>query len=208
MRATVTKDADTGGNHYPKYTTRNPIARALVSRFLSTLDSLAAEAAPSSVHDVGCGEGVLAMRIARRYPRVMASDASLSIVEKARDAAKAQGLSIDFIVESLYSLSADRHSADLVIAAEILEHLDRPELAIERLAQITKGHLLVSIPHEPLWRVLNLARLAYVAQLGNTPGHVNHWSERGLRRLLERRFEIVSLRKPLPWLMALCRPRR
>ena len=41
--------------------------------------------------------------------------------------------------------------------------------------------LLVSVPREPLWRGLNMARGAYMRDLGNTPGHVNHWSKRALR---------------------------
>jgi hypothetical protein len=63
------------------------------------------------------------------------------------------------------------------------------------------------VPREPLWRVLNLARGKYLADLGNTPGHVNHWSRGGFLDLLSRRFEIVEARTPLPWTMALCKVR-
>jgi hypothetical protein len=55
--------------------------------------------------------------------------------------------------------------------------------------------------------VLNLARGKYLADLGNTPGHVNHWSRSGFLDLLSRRFEIVEVRTPLPWTMALCKVR-
>ena len=47
----------------------------------------------------------------------------------------------------------------------------------------------------------------YIADFGNTPGHVNHWSRRGFLDLLARRFEIVAVRAPLPWTMALCKVR-
>ena len=39
-------------------------------------------------------------------------------------------------------------------------------------------------PREPLWRGLNIARGAYLKDLGNTPGHLNHWSKRGFVALL------------------------
>ena len=52
-----------------------------------------------------------------------------------------------------------------------------------------------------------LARGKYLGDLGNTPGHVNHWSRRGFLGLLSRRFEIVEARTPLPWTMALCKRR-
>ena len=59
------------------------------------------------------------------------------------------------------------------------------------------------MPHEPLWRVLNVLRGAYLRDLGNTPGHVNHWSRRGFLRLLERHGRIIEARSPSPWTMVL-----
>jgi hypothetical protein len=59
------------------------------------------------------------------------------------------------------------------------------------------------VPREPLWRGLNLARGAYVQSLGNTPGHVNHWSRRGFVRLLARHGRVIEVRSPFPWTMLL-----
>jgi len=70
---------------------------------------------------------------------------------------------------------------------------------------VAGGHLLVSVPREPLWRALNLARGAYVRDLGNTPGHLNHWSRRAFVALLSRFGEVVQLRSPFPWTMVLVR---
>ena len=64
-------------------------------------------------------------------------------------------------------------------------------------------HLLVSVPREPLWRALNVGRGAYVRQLGNTPGHVNHWSKAGFLRMLERHGDVLEARSPFPWTMVL-----
>jgi len=61
------------------------------------------------------------------------------------------------------------------------------------------------VPREPIWRALNLARGKYVRDLGNTPGHLGHWSRRGFLELLGGRLEVVAVRTPLPWTMALCR---
>jgi hypothetical protein len=75
------------------------------------------------------------------------------------------------------------------------------------LAALADPWLIVSVPREPLWRALNLARLRYVRALGNTPGHLSHWSRGGFLRLLESRLAVVEARSPLPWTMALCRAR-
>jgi ubiquinone/menaquinone biosynthesis C-methylase UbiE len=94
---------------------------------------------------------------------------------------------------------------DLVSAIEVLEHLPDPEQTLSEMARCAERHLLVSVPHEPLWRALNLARGAYVPQLGNTPGHLNHWSKRSFIRLLSRHGEVVEARSPFPWTMLLVR---
>jgi hypothetical protein len=88
---------------------------------------------------------------------------------------------------------------------EVLEHVPDPEAVLAEMARVASAWLLVSVPREPLWRSLNLARGAYVKDLGNTPGHLSHWSKRGFARLLARYGEIVELRSPLPWTMALLR---
>lgn len=89
----------------------------------------------------------------------------------------------------------------------MLEHLPDPKAALDALAGLADPWLLASVPREPLWRALNLARGAYVRDWGNTPGHLGHWSKRGFLELLGERFELVEARSPLPWTMALCRAR-
>ena len=71
---------------------------------------------------------------------------------------------------------------DLAGAIEVLEHVPDPEHTVAEMARVASRWLLVSVPREPLWRGLNLARGAYVRDLGNTPGHLNHWCRRALRR--------------------------
>src|SRR6266571_3498995 len=70
---------------------------------------------------------------------------------------------------------------DLASAIEVLEHVPQPERTLAEMARCARSHLLVSVPREPLWRALNLARGAYVRQLGNTPGHLNHFSKRSFQ---------------------------
>ena len=76
-----------------------------------------------------------------------------------------------------------------------------PEATLAEMARVARRHLLVSVPREPLWRGLNMARGAYLRDLGNTPGHVNHWSKRGVRLAalaLRRRSRRPARRSPGP----------
>ena len=54
------------GNTFDKYGSANPVVRRLMSGFESALGSLFTRAAPQSVLDVGCGEGVLTYKWAER----------------------------------------------------------------------------------------------------------------------------------------------
>jgi hypothetical protein len=89
-----------------------------------------------------------------------------------------------------------------------MEHLEQPQRALQALQRITTSDLILSVPREPLWRVLNLARGKYVPALGNTPGHLQHWSRRGFISLASRFFDVVEVVSPLPWTMLHCKPKR
>ena len=194
------------GNYYDKYHTANPIARRLMQGFLDAFDALAERVPIASSLEIGCGEGELSIRLARRGFRVQGCDISAEIVEEARRRADAANVAATFWTQPIETIDETK-AAPLVVCCEVLEHLDDPERGVDRLAELARPHLIASVPREPLWRVLNLARGKYVTEFGNTPGHVNHWSRQGFVDLLARRFEIVAVRTPLPWTMALCKVR-
>jgi 2-polyprenyl-3-methyl-5-hydroxy-6-metoxy-1,4-benzoquinol methylase len=196
-----------GGNVYDKYATRNPVERRLVGAFLDDVRELAARTGASDVHEVGCGEGELSLMLAREGLRMRGSDVSAEVIEEARRRAAAAGLDVAYRAAPVDSLEPATDAAELIVCCEVLEHLDDPEAALDVLTELARPWLLVSVPREPLWRVLNLARFKYVGELGNTPGHLGHWSRRGFLDLLRSKVEVVDVRSPVPWTMALCRSR-
>ena len=196
---------EVGGNVYDKYGTSNPVARRLMAGFLGSLDELVERSGATEVHEVGCGEGELSIRLAGRGLRVRGSDAFPQVLEEARRRSAAAGVEIEFEAVPAEALEPSRHAAELVVCCEVLEHLEDPDRALDVLASLARPWLIASVPREPLWRALNLARLSYVGSLGNTPGHLNHWSKADFVRFLTRRFEVIEVVSPLPWTMALCR---
>jgi 2-polyprenyl-3-methyl-5-hydroxy-6-metoxy-1,4-benzoquinol methylase len=202
---TVSEDGIVTGNTYDKYGSTNPVVRRLMGGFERALDELFVRAQPTSLLDVGCGEGLLVHRWAQRLgeKRVVGIDLEEESIQAGW--AERQAPNLEYRVMTADSLPFAADEFDLVSAIEVLEHLPDPERTLSEMARCAERHLLVSVPHEPLWRALNLARGAYVPQLGNTPGHLNHWSKRSFMRLLSRHGEIVEARSPFPWTMLLVR---
>ena len=94
----------------------------------------------------------------------------------------------------------------MVVCSEVLEHLEEPENALKKINEITadKGYILLSVPNEPIWRICNMARGKYLKQLGNTPGHIQHWSKRTFCKMLTKNnMRIIETKTPFPWTMVL-----
>jgi 2-polyprenyl-3-methyl-5-hydroxy-6-metoxy-1,4-benzoquinol methylase len=202
---TVDAEGTVTGNTYDKYGSSNPVVRRLMSAFERTLDELFAEADPASLLDVGCGEAVLTYAWARRLGerRVVGIDLDDPLLHAHWEQRRAPNLA--YQVMKAENLPFADGEFDVATAIEVLEHVPDPEHTVAEMARVASGHLLVSVPREPLWRALNMARGAYVKDLGNTPGHLNHWSRRGFVRLLSRHGEVVQARSPFPWTMLLVR---
>lgn len=202
----VVSDGVVAGNPYDKYGTSNPIARRLMQGFDRGMFALLEQARPvRSILEVGCGEGHVAEKLTRFFPgaSVLGTDFSAEIVEIARR----EHPTLRFEQGSVYDLAHATERWDLVVACEVFEHLDEPERALAAMAHVATGAILVTVPREPIWRVLNVARGKYLTRLGNSHGHVQHWSRGAFLAMLSRHVEVVDSRTPLPWTQALCRPR-
>ena len=193
------------GNTFDKYGSSNPVVKRLMGGFHSTLDELWQKAAPSSVLDVGCGEGVLTVEWAERLGGGRIVGIDLEDPKLRAEWEKRERPNLEFRAEEATRLSFSDDEFDLASAIEVLEHVPEPEATLAEMARVARGHLLVSVPREPLWRGLNMARGAYWRDLGNTPGHVNHWSKRGFVSLLSRYGTVEEARSPFPWTMLLVR---
>ncbi len=202
---TLSRDGIVTGNTYDKYGSSNPLVRRMMAGFEGALQELFRQADPQSLLDVGCGEGVLAQRLAQQIDprRVVGIDLQEESIQAGWAAHPAPNL--QYIVMRAENLPFADDEFDLACAIEVLEHVPDPEHTLSEMARCAERHLLVSVPREPLWRMINMARGAYWGALGNTPGHLNHWSQRSFVKLLSRYGTVVEVRAPFPWTMLLVR---
>lgn len=204
----VSEEGIVVGNTYDKYGTSNPMVRWIMRGFESALEDLVDRSAPTEIHEVGCGEGYWVLRWREQGYAARGCDFSSHVIDLAHENAQARGIPAEiFVTRSIYDLEKERDAADLIVCCEVLEHLDRPDRALTVLQSVVQRHLILSVPKEPIWRVLNLARGKYVTALGNTPGHIQHWSTKRIIELVSGYFEVLEVRTPLPWTMLLCAPR-
>jgi ubiquinone/menaquinone biosynthesis C-methylase UbiE len=201
----VTHEPVPTGNTYDKYGSTNPVVRRLMNGFESTLDELWDKAAPDSILDVGCGEGVLTEQWADKLGsgRIVGIDLDDPKLKAEWD--KRQRGNLEYRVEDATNLSFADDEFDMATAIEVLEHVPDPERTVSEMARVAKRWVLVSVPREPLWRGLNMARGSYIKDFGNTPGHINHWSKRSFVSMLSRYGTVEDVRSPFPWTMVLVR---
>lgn len=192
-----------------KYETEGAAGRWLVDRFYAAVWRvlLPEVSAGDLVLEVGCGAGYSSFNLRQALPAgvgFIGSDVSASLLRKAL----LRNPGTDFVRQSAYELALPDKSVDVVVMLEVLEHLEDPARALAEVYRVARKAAVVSTPREPLWRALNFMRGKYVGALGNTPGHIQHWSSRGLRREVEPLFRVMRIAQPLPWTVLSLSPRQ
>lgn len=192
------------GNTYDKYGTSNPVERRIMQGFLRSLDAALPPAGVTSVLEVGVGEGDVSERVRSRHPAAAVVGVDLPDDALATHWRRRR---LHNAFASASELPFRDRQFDLVLAIEVLEHVFDPAAALAEIARVAQGTVVLSVPCEPLWRVLNLARGKYARDLGNTPGHIQHWGPRSFPRLVGRHLDVIEVRRPLPWTMVVARRR-
>lgn len=191
------------GNFYDKYNSKNPIVKVLMQGFALNLNALVNMTGAKDIHEVGCGEGYWINQWATKGVEIQGSDFSRIAIDLAEQNLNPTEQNISLKVKDIYDLRTQEDSATLVVCCEVLEHLEQPRKALEILRNIANPYIILSVPREPIWSILNMLRGKYWSALGCTPGHIQKWSKNEFIALAKEYFEVLEIRSPLPWTMLL-----
>ena len=185
-----------------KYVKRNFIRRSLIHNFLNSLSSLVALTQAQTILDAGCGEGVAIKYLSQHFKDALLEGCDID--KGALDIATKLNPGSNIFESSVYNLPIKENFYDLVICCEVLEHLDRPGVALKEITRVSKKYCILSVPQEPLFRTSNFLSGKNLLRLGDDPEHIQHWTKGQFIDLLSRFLKIVKMAKPFPWLVVLC----
>lgn len=188
--------------NYTKHSSTNPIQKKLIDNFYNTFIKILKPLDVESILDVGCGEGITLDRL-----RKEAIGKELSGIDYSDDALKiGKKIYPDLNLKKgdIYDIKEKDNSYDLVIATEVLEHLEDPEKALKELIRVSKKYVLLSVPNEPFFIGANFLRGKYIKNFGNHPEHINHWTFIGFEKFLKKNgLKIIKKKYPFAWTLIL-----
>ncbi len=204
MGSAINQQTSVETTNFKKFQTGNPVVRRLIDNFYEKVGSTISPLQPSSVLDAGCGEGESLDRLASILPD---SPNGIDLNPESVEFASRRMPDADLRVGDLTAMEFADESFDLILCLEVLEHLPNPAVGLSELARVSSKDVVISVPHEPWFRLGSLARGNYVKNWGNHPEHVNHWDGKSLRAFLEAEVDVVNIKGTMPWLIAHCRVR-
>jgi len=188
-----------------KYTTRNLLVQWLIRKFFQKACCLVRQVSPTSVLDVGCGEGLIGPQLMRQLQRVE-HKIYLGVDKSVETLAVAAQLNPEasFVCMKTPSLGIKDRGFDLVLCLEVLEHVEDPFALLAELQRVSSRYCLISVPHEPFFQLASFLRGRHLSSWGNHPEHIQHWGSRSFREVLSNFFIVRVVQQPFPWLLALC----
>jgi len=202
MHSTVRHD--TAERHVRKYNSRNPVHRLALGRFFDRIAAELDALQPLTVLEFGCGEGLFLKEVQQRGVR-FEDYVGLDLRDDALAMARSLHPRRRFENAGLFRWKAPADGFDLVIASQVLEHIPDPDPTFARLVEMCSGHLLLTVPLEPWFRILNLVRGRDLRRLGNHPEHVNLWTFSKFRSFVADHAEVVRAYRVFPFTVMIAR---
>lgn len=180
-----------------EYHFKNCLKRYFYERFVQQLVACITAIAPRRMLDAGCGKGIVTYAAKQQAPELAITGMDID----RRELAIAQQLNsgCNVVAGDIRALPFASNQFDLVVCTEVLEHLEHPSLAIAELQRVSAHSLLLSVPHEPYFRLGNLLSGHYLSSWGNYPDHRQKWTKAQFVREVSQFLTVRQVWTPFPW---------
>lgn len=185
--------------HQEKYS--HPLKSIFTRIFLKKIAKIVSAESAKTVIDVGCGEGYPDQLLLEEIPalKIVGVDVDCQALKLARK----RNSQVSYCFGDIFNLSFKKRAFDLALALEVLEHLEYPEKAVEKIKKIAKK-CLFSVPYEPWFTLACFFSGSYFNTRGRHPGHINSWSRKTFEKMLKKYFNRIKIGICFFWLVALC----
>ena len=166
--------------------------RLVEQRRLAIISRMAGDTRGRRVLEIGCGAG----HVLRLFPDAALTGVDVSTVALAAAAANLDGYDVALVPDDAETLLSVEGRYDVVICSEVLEHLDRPDQALARIASLLAhgGRALITVPNEPLVRVARAACRPFMrVDWGGEVNHLHTWSPRRFEPFLRQHLAIEEV---------------
>lgn len=187
----------------PKYREQSSLKRSLIKKFLSNIQQKFTQCQPKQVLDLGCGEGFNIGYLLQKNPNIKFTGVDQN--KEQLDQLKNLFPEIETYQADIANLNSLPKKFDLVMALEVLEHLEDPDQALLLMKRLTNHFVLISVPWEPSFRLSNFFRGKNVTKLGDDPEHINHWTKNQITKLVKKHFTIIETSISFPWTIILAK---
>lgn len=188
-------------NNLKKYRSLNPFKRICITKFQNNVIQLLGRYIAKSILDVGCGEALILKSINNKFPG--SEIHGMDISKRSLDFARELLPNAHFSLGNIYNIPAKDDAFEMVLALEVLEHLNDPSKALEELRRVSHKYCMISIPLEPWFRIGNILSGKNWPRFGNDAEHLNIWNKSEVIHLISGYFSIKECFISFPWVLTL-----
>ncbi len=164
-----------------KYNNDLPLYLGYIRKFQDKIARAIQKSGAKTVYESGCGGGFLIKYLHTSLPDVQFVGFDYD-TDTIRCAHQNRDTTADYFVGLVNNIPLESNSVDFVLCSQVLEHVTQPHKAMSEMQRVSKRYLLISVPLEPYFRVLD--KIAVALKIGLPSGHIHFWSKHEFKELV------------------------
>ena len=189
-------------DNFRKHNSRNPLQKYLIEKFFEKFIDTVRFSNINTILDVGCGEGFIMKRL--KKVKIGVSWEGIDYSDNVIEIGKRIHPDLKITKGDIYKLPYRANSFDLVVCTEVLEYLENPKKALRELIRVSGKYILLSVPNEPFFSLINFLRGKNLSRRGSEIDQLQNWSAGAFAKFVNiKGVKIIDKKHPFPWTIVL-----